>query len=108
MLESGALLRTWALVANPASDGREQGEIAATPLPDHRREYLEYEGPISQGRGRVEKVDAGQFELISEAEFELVLKLTGEKLTGNWRLARDSSARPDHWLLSRILNSLAT
>lgn len=29
-------------------------------LPDHRREYLGYEGPISGGRGQVERVAGGQ------------------------------------------------
>jgi hypothetical protein len=28
-------------------------------LPDHRREYLDYEGPISGGRGSVSRVEAG-------------------------------------------------
>ncbi len=29
-------------------------------LPDHRREYLEYEGAISGNRGEVQRVEAGQ------------------------------------------------
>jgi hypothetical protein len=30
-------------------------------LPDHRRVYLDYEGPISGGRGEVVRVEAGTF-----------------------------------------------
>jgi DNA ligase D-like protein (predicted 3'-phosphoesterase) len=108
MVETGGVLRTWALTANPAMIDVDQGDIAAEQLPDHRLDYLEYEGPISQGRGRVEQVDAGQFEVLSETEFELALNLTGEKLNGEWSLIRDPSAEPDHWLFSRILNSRAT
>ena len=33
------------------------------PIHDHRREYLEYEGPISGGRGRVRRVASGTCEL---------------------------------------------
>lgn len=33
-----------------------------TPLPDHRRDYLEYEGPVSRGRGSVRRVDHGDFD----------------------------------------------
>jgi len=33
--------------------------IVAERLPDHRRAYLSYEGPISDNRGRVVRVDAG-------------------------------------------------
>lgn len=108
MLEFGESLRTWALSSNPALNDVAQRDIAATPLPDHRLDYLEYEGPISQGRGNVVRVDAGRFEIISAAEFELVLKLAGEKVNGEWRIARESSVEPDQWLFSRILNSRAT
>lgn len=34
----------------------------AVRLPDHRRVYLDYEGPISGGRGKVARVEAGTFE----------------------------------------------
>jgi hypothetical protein len=31
----------------------------ATPLPDHREEYLRYEGPVSGGRGLVTRIAEG-------------------------------------------------
>lgn len=34
-------------------------EFAAELLPDHRAVYLEYEGPVSGNRGKVERVAAG-------------------------------------------------
>ena len=108
MLESGGTLRAWALTANPTQCDIAQVGIDAEQLPDHRLEYLDYEGPISQGRGRVEQVDAGQFDVLSETEFELELRLAGGKLTGDWTLLRNSSAGENHWLFSRILNSRAT
>jgi hypothetical protein len=36
-------------------------------LGDHRRAYLEYEGPLSGGRGEVRRVAAGEYQLISKS-----------------------------------------
>jgi hypothetical protein len=52
--ESGSALKTFRLARWPV-----EGTIAATPLPDHRREYLDYEGAISGGRGNVRRVATG-------------------------------------------------
>jgi hypothetical protein len=101
MLESGTVLRTWALSANPASVDVGKDGIEAEQIDDHRLAYLEYEGPISNGRGSVVRVDAGQFELKSETECELVLELFGERLRGSWNLTRSSTATT-HWLLRWI------
>jgi hypothetical protein len=69
MLESGAALATWQL-AVPPGEWREGAPLRARKLPDHRREYLDYEGPVSKDRGSVKRVDAGTFE-IGRAEEEL-------------------------------------
>lgn len=38
------------------------GETCAAPeLPPHRRDYLEYQGEVSGGRGRVQRVAAGHW-----------------------------------------------
>ena len=47
-------LATWRLPAWPPSDG-----MAAEAIADHRRVYLEYEGPVSNGRGEVRRVASG-------------------------------------------------
>ena len=44
MLESGDVLRTWRLAAPP----RPGGAVAAEPSFDHRRAYLDYEGPVER------------------------------------------------------------
>ena len=76
MLESGDMLRTWALQldcrvswnvrtdeqrksmlnARHCADGN---EVAAEQLADHRLRYLEYEGEVSGQRGRVIRVASG-------------------------------------------------
>jgi hypothetical protein len=53
-LDAAGPLLTWRLPAWPAADVRD-----ATPLPPHRRVYLEYEGPIGGDRGFVRRVAAG-------------------------------------------------
>ena len=55
MLERGEVLRTWAIDA-PIVAGV---ELPARALADHRRLYLEYEGPISGKRGAVRRVEEG-------------------------------------------------
>jgi hypothetical protein len=51
MLEAGAVLRTWRLAAPPAL-----GQVVAAAASfDHRLLYLDYEGPVSGGRGTVRR-----------------------------------------------------
>lgn len=57
MLERDGKLLTWAVPEQP----RPGLKIAAVKLPDHRLAYLEYEGPISGGRGEVRRIDAGEY-----------------------------------------------
>jgi len=49
LLDNGETLTTWRLQQRPCSDEW----IAAERLPDHRRIYLDYEGPVSGDRGVV-------------------------------------------------------
>ena len=56
MLEDGAALLTWSLLELPTPGG---AAVAAQRLPEHRLVYLEFEGPLSRGRGEVRRVAAG-------------------------------------------------
>ncbi len=108
MFEVGGMLRTWAVPVRPDRDPRQEVE----QLADHRREYLTYEGPVSENRGSVTREDAGSYEVV-EGDIEgkrdgrLVLKLRGEVLSGRVELtpvARDyvdqEAAAPQRWALS--------
>lgn len=70
--EGGALV-TFQLDAPPPARGRRSF--------DHRARYLDYEGPISGGRGRVERLDAGRVEDVE-----------GDPRAARWR-ARFQGAR---------------
>lgn len=60
---SGSPLMTWRSASWPIISPTIVERIA-----DHRREYLEYEGPVSNERGQVRRVAGGTFcfEVISE------------------------------------------
>ena len=83
MLEWGDTLKTWSLQRQPDQYGQ---TLQGTPLPDHRMIYLDYEGPISGGRGEVHRWDAGQFTLLDDSSDGLLLKLEGEQLVGTYSL----------------------
>ncbi len=53
-------------------------EVAAKVLPDHRRDYLEFEGEVSGGRGHVRRVIGGTFELLGHSDNEFSVQLTWE------------------------------
>lgn len=84
-------LATWSLLKLPAAwsgvltesaTGSFSSEpIEATKLTDHRAAYLEYEGPVSRGRGEVKRLAAGglqwRFFEASRVEAELQGTLAG-------------------------------
>jgi hypothetical protein len=81
LLEAGPVLRAWRLLDEPGP-GR---TVAAQTHTDHRLLYLEYEGPVSGGRGTVRQWDAGTFNWIEDGE-RVVILLQGAKLTGHYAL----------------------
>jgi hypothetical protein len=84
LLEAGDHLRAWRLSAPPQS-GQTASAEASFP---HRLMYLDYEGPVSGGRGRVTRWDAGMFALLTD-ESELVrVRLEGQRIRGVLVLTR--------------------
>jgi len=49
---------------------------------DHRLEYLEYEGPISNDRGVVKRMDRGKYEIIADTESFMIIQLLEGKYQG--------------------------
>jgi len=41
-------------------------QCVVTPLADHRLAYLDYEGPVSDNRGFVKRLDVGTYQTIAE------------------------------------------
>ena len=102
MIECGDRLRTWRLLAEPAPDRT----IDAQAIGDHRKDYLDYEGPVGGGRGRVQRWDAGTLTLDMESADELRMTLLGDRLKGcailrrvdgdSWSCRLESATAPPH------------
>jgi len=84
MLEASGALRTWRL-ATPPGVGQ---CVPAISIGDHRLAYLDYEGPVSGGRGRVRRWDAGTFEWVEQRDRFVIVRLAGAKLDGTLLLER--------------------
>ncbi len=91
MLEVGEVLRTWRLASPPALGQT----VFAEPSFDHRRLYLDYEGPISGNRGTVTAWDRGTFEGAADDTERVVVEIRGGRLCGTMTLERQGAT----WLL---------
>ena len=87
MLEADGGLRTWELRELPSAWAALLGEtsgsfvVKATPLPDHRLAYLDFEGPLSGDRGSVHRCDGGTYELLQQpTEQRIEIRLNGSLL----------------------------
>ena len=80
MIQSGDRLMTWALESSPVA-GR---VTAAVRLPDHRLEYLDYEGPLSGGRGEVSRLARGTSRLLDGGRSGQVFRLSAADF--QWRV----------------------
>jgi hypothetical protein len=84
LAEAGGVLRAWRLLAEPAAGT----DIPAEPIGDHRLLYLDYEGPVSDGRGRVSRWDAGSAEWLADEPDRAEVELRGAKLAGRAVVSR--------------------
>ncbi len=88
LAEAAGALRAWRLLAEPAAGT----DISAEPNFDHRPAYLDYEGPVSGGRGSVSRWDAGTCEWLADEPDRTELELRGAKLSGRAVLQRVGAA----------------
>ena len=95
LLEMGQTLKTWALPQTPEP----AVEMGCEALPDHRPEYLDYEGPVSGDRGSVTRWDRGTYRVVRQGDRELVVCLAGERLIGQATLER-TGEDPRRWRFS--------
>lgn len=81
LLEDAGVLKAWRLLCEPTGDGRSE------PNADHRLMYLDYEGPLSGGRGAVTRWDSGTFEWVERGDGRAVVAFSGAKLIGRRTMA---------------------
>ena len=86
MLEDGSSLLTWKLEKPPIANL----EITAFHIGNHRLAYLDYEGPVSGGRGTVTRWDAGEFEWIERNDDRISVSIHGRILKANaiWAISQ--------------------
>jgi len=100
MLETapGGPLRTWAVDAEVVAGL----DLPARALSDHRAAYLDYEGPVTGGRGEVRRVDGGTFDRLEWNDDRVRVRLRGDQLRGMAELRRAVAAaggEPAGWAL---------
>jgi hypothetical protein len=98
MFEVGEVLQTWAidraLVAGV--------DLPARRLADHRVHYLDYEGPVSGGRGVVRRVDRGRYTTLEWSPGRVRVRLEGAQLAGEVELRKVETGPSDSafsWIL---------
>ncbi len=92
-LEKGGVLKTWALTQLPAPGS----EIPCDALADHRPIYLDYEGPVSGGRGTVTRWDQGTYLVEVWSDDEIIVEIAGVKLIGRVALRRQAERWQLNW-----------
>ena len=96
MFECAGVLLTWE-VLEPVSDDYDG---VCTRLFDHRIEYLEYEGEVSNHRGEVSRVHSGEYASqgpVASTEIEFQFELLSEHLNTTLTLRKVSE---DRWQIS--------
>ncbi|MFA5292868.1 MAG: DNA polymerase ligase N-terminal domain-containing protein [Phycisphaerae bacterium] len=84
MIEDGDKLKTWRLENPPEKLSTEKTK--ATPIDDHDKKFLTYQGPVNNGTGTVEIVDEGFCIIESTSENEMNINFDGKKLKNKFRL----------------------
>lgn len=86
MVQQEDKLLTWELSTQP-----EPGKpTSARKLADHRIEYLDYEGPVSDQRGVVTQFIAGNCTIVSEPDLAFAAQLSSPDLNCFLRISEDS------------------
>jgi hypothetical protein len=80
MIEEADCLKTWRLDNPPEKLATEKTK--ATPIFDHDKKFLTYQGSVNNGKGTVEIVDQGLCTIESSDEHNLKINFEGKILTG--------------------------
>jgi hypothetical protein len=96
MLEADAALATWQFATSP-SLLKPGGVLPCQRLADHRKAYLDYQGPVGGGRGTVTRAEGGGCEIISADAECWSVEILGSTWRGRFTLTR----RTHGWDMAR-------
>lgn len=110
-LESGGVLKSWAVPKGPSMDPKVRR--LAVPTEDHPMAYAGFEGVIPEGHygaGAVIVWDRGTFANVKEGkgfaesleEGHATIRLEGEKLRGGFALIRTGGGGRSRWLFFKM------
>ncbi|MFC1764631.1 DNA polymerase ligase N-terminal domain-containing protein [Planctomycetota bacterium] len=91
MLEEGDSLKTYRLDKPPEKLMTETA--TATPIFDHEKRFLTYEGPVNKGLGQVQIEERGTYQTRSKTEHIWHMTLQGDILQGRFTIATESNDR---------------
>ena len=94
MIERDGKLHTW----RGPIELQSGAPFSAEALGDHRLDYLDYEGPVSGGRGSVVRRDAGAFEWVIDAPDRVIVALAGRRYRGRLELQRAAANWRGLWI----------
>ena len=80
MIEENGVLTTWRM---PLALSAQAAQFEAQGIGDHRLAYLDYEGPVSGGRGKVARWDEGTYQTMAGDGIDRrLLRLRGRRCSG--------------------------
>ena len=97
LLEQDASLATWQLYHDPLAEGKEEWELFR--IEDHRKFYLDHEGPIAGNRGEVRRVCGGLYELREKNSQAWTIRLRSAALAGEFELR---SVEGERWVMRKV------
>ncbi len=97
LLEQDESLATWQLYHDPLAEGKEEWELFR--IADHRKFYLDHEGPLSDNRGELLRVCGGTYELREQNSQAWTVRLVSAVLAGEFELRL---AEGERWLMRRV------
>ncbi|MFW6062223.1 MAG: DNA polymerase ligase N-terminal domain-containing protein [Planctomycetota bacterium] len=80
MLEQSGALATWQFGQDPRATG--EAGVPCRRIQDHRKAYLDYEGPVSRGRGQVRILDRGRLTVLRQAAEDADGELARQAVAG--------------------------
>jgi len=103
MIEQTGALTTWRLASPPDEQAVDMPQ-PARKLAHHRLAYLDYEGPVSGGRGCVARYDRGMCDQTVGADGAVLVTFHGVRIGGRYEL-RPAGKGCEDWRFTRLSDS---
>jgi len=81
--EGSDMLLTWQIILSYMDLLLKGAAIKAERIRDHRKHYLDYEGPVKSSGGSVKIFDSGYCRTLLKENDKFEFELNGKKLAGN-------------------------